>query len=48
MNQSKLYNESGFKKENDAKEFIKSLQGKKAIVTRTKKIKTKRKCTIII
>ena len=37
----KLYNESGFKKESDAKDFIVSLQGKKAIVTEVKKSKTK-------
>ncbi len=37
----KLYNESGFKKEIDAKQFIKSLDGKKAIVTEVKKSKTK-------
>ena len=30
---NKLYNESGFKKEEDAKEFIKSLAGKKAVIT---------------
>ena len=37
----KLYNESGFKKESDAKDFIVSLQGKKATVTEVKKSKTK-------
>ena len=37
----KLYNESGFKKEQDAKDFILSLQGKKALVTEVKKSKTK-------
>ena len=37
----KLYNESGFKKESDAKDFIVSLQGKKAIATEVKKSKTK-------
>ncbi len=37
----KLYNESGFKKESNAKDFIVSLQGKKAIVTEVKKSKTK-------
>ena len=35
----KLYNESGFKKENDAKEFIVSLKDKKAIVEEVKKTK---------
>lgn len=38
---TKLYNESGFKKEKDAREFILSLQGKEAIVTEVKKSKTK-------
>lgn len=37
----KLYNESGFKKEKDAREFILSLQGKEAIVSEVKKSKTK-------
>ena len=37
----KLYNETGFKKETDAKEFIKSLEGKKAIVEEVKKSKQK-------
>ena len=37
----KLYNEAGFKKESDAKDFIISLQGKKAVVTEVKKSKTK-------
>ena len=37
----KLYNETGFKKEIDAKEFIKSLEGKKAIVEEVKKSKQK-------
>ena len=37
----KLYNEAGFKKEKDAKDFIISLQGKKAVVTEVKKSKTK-------
>ena len=38
---TKLYNESGFKKEDDAKEFIKDLAGKKAIITELKKSKQK-------
>ena len=38
---TKLYNESGFKKEVDAKAFIASLAGKKAIITELKKSKTK-------
>ena len=37
----KLYNEAGLKKEKDAKDFIISLQGKKAVVTEVKKSKTK-------
>ena len=43
----KLYNESGFKKEDDAKEFIKSLQGKKAIVTQLKKSKQKENAPLL-
>ena len=37
----KLYNESGFKKEKDAKEFIAGLAGKKAVITELKKSKQK-------
>ena len=37
----KLYNESGFKKEEEAKQFIQNLQGKKAIITNLKKSKQK-------
>lgn len=37
----KLYNENGFKKEIDAKQFMKTFDGKKAIVTEVKKSKTK-------
>ena len=37
----KLYNESGFKKENDAKEFIKGLVGKNAKILELKKSKQK-------
>lgn len=40
---NKLYNESGFKKEEDAKEFIKSLAGKKAVITELKKSTQKEK-----
>ena len=40
---NKLYNESGFKKEGDAKEFIKSLAGKKAVITELKKSTQKEK-----
>ena len=43
----KLYNESGFKKEKDAKDFILSLQGKKAIVTEIKKSKTKENAPLL-
>ena len=38
---AKLYNESGFKKEEDAKEFILSLKDKKAIISEIKKTKQK-------
>ena len=38
---NKLYNESGFKKEEDAKEFIKNLAGKKAVISELKKSKQK-------
>ena len=38
LNQQSLYNESGFKKQEDAKNFIQSLVGKKAQVYRIKKI----------
>ena len=37
----KLYNESGFKKEEDAKDFIKSFEGKKAKISELKKSKQK-------
>ena len=43
----KLYNESGFKKEADAKEFIITLQGKRAIVTEVKKSKTKENAPLL-
>ena len=43
----KLYNESGFKKEQDAKDFIISLQGKKAVVTEIKKSKTKENAPLL-
>lgn len=43
----KLYNEAGFRKEQDAKEFILSLQGKKAIVTEVKKSKTKENAPLL-
>ena len=43
----KLYNESGFKKEDDAKQFITSLAGKKAIITELKKSKQKEKAPLL-
>ena len=38
---TKLYSENGFKKEEDAKQFINSLAGKKAIITELKRTKQK-------
>ena len=46
-NSNKLYNESGFKKEEDAKEFIKSLIGKNAIIEEVKKSKTKENAPLL-
>lgn len=43
----KLYNENGFKKENDAKEFILSLKDKKAIITEVKKTRTKENAPLL-
>ena len=43
----KLYNESGFKNEDDAKSFILSMQGKKAIVSEIKKNKTKENAPLL-
>ena len=43
----KLYNESGFKKQEDAKEFITSLSGKKAIIAELKKTKQKEKAPLL-
>ena len=43
----KLYNESGFKKEKDAQEFITSLLNKKAIVTEVKKTKQKENAPLL-
>ncbi len=40
-NSQELYNETGFKKEDDAKKFIISLQNKNAVVTEIKKTKQK-------
>ena len=44
---SKLYNESGFKTEKEAKEFIKNLEGKKAIITELKKTKQKENAPLL-
>lgn len=43
----KLYNEAGFKKENEAKEFIASLAGKEAVVTELKKSKQKENAPLL-
>lgn len=43
----KLYNESGFKKEDDAKDFIKSFQGKKAKISELKKSKQKENAPLL-
>ena len=43
----KLYNEAGFKKENDVKEFIMSIKDKKAVVTEVKKSKTKENAPLL-
>ena len=43
----KLYNESGFKKEEDAKLLISSLAGKKAIITELKKSKQKENAPLL-
>ena len=43
----KLYNETGFKKENDAKEFIVSLSNKKAVITELKKSKQKENAPLL-
>mgnify|MGYP004511698999 FL=1 len=43
----KLYNESGFKKEEEAKQFITSLIGKKAIITELKKSKQKENAPLL-
>ena len=44
---SKLYNETGFKKEDDAKAFIISLAGKKAKITELKKSKQKENAPLL-
>ena len=43
----KLYNETGFKKENDAKEFIANLSNKKAVITELKKSKQKENAPLL-
>ncbi len=43
----KLYNESGFKKEEDAKQFILTFQGKKVVVEEVKKNKTKENAPLL-
>ncbi len=43
----KLYNETGFKKEKDAKEFIVSLSNKKAVITELKKSKQKENAPLL-
>lgn len=47
FNSFKLYNENGFKEENDAKEFIVSLKDKGAIVTEVKKTKAKENAPLL-
>ncbi len=44
---SKLYNESGFRKEDDAKNFILSLKDKRAVITEVKKSKTKENAPLL-
>ena len=44
---TKLYNESGFRKEDEAKNFIISLQNKKAVTTEVKKTKTKENAPLL-
>lgn len=43
----KLYNETGFNKEEDAKQFVLSLKGKKAIVEEVKRSKQKEKAPLL-
>ena len=43
----KLYNESGFKKEEDAKQFVESLRDKKAVITSLKKSKQKENAPLL-
>ena len=44
---TKLYNESGFRKEDEAKNFIIFLQNKKAVITEAKKSKTKENAPLL-
>ena len=44
---TKLYNETGFKKEQDAKDFIASLAGKQATITELKKSKQKENAPLL-
>ena len=44
---TKLYNETGFKKEEDAKEFLLSLKDNKAVITEVKKSKTKENAPLL-
>lgn len=43
----KLYNETGFKKEDDAKKLIENLTGKKAVITELKKSKQKENAPLL-
>lgn len=47
FNSHKLYNENGFKKEDDAKDFIISLKDKEVIVTEVKKSKAKENAPLL-
>ena len=47
FNSSKLYNDNGFKKEQDAKDFIISLKDKEAIVSEVKKSKSKENAPLL-
>ncbi len=46
-NSPKLYNENGFKKEEEAKDFILSLKDKNAVITEVKKTKTKENAPLL-
>lgn len=47
FNSNKLYNENGFKEENDAKDFIKELEGKEAKIIELKKSKQKENAPLL-